>query len=110
LSHPLIVDAAEHAFVPLCIYNNTKNDADAGVLARFKEPAWNNPVVRCIDTSGADIVSRVSDDWSVAALAGAMRATLAKRGTVVPRYLELLALETGARAERTLCTATFGMG
>ena len=40
LSHPLMVDAIEHLFVPLAIYNNKKGKDDK-VLKQFGEPAWN---------------------------------------------------------------------
>ncbi|MCA9256836.1 MAG: thioredoxin family protein, partial [Phycisphaerales bacterium] len=45
LSHPLIRDAAESLFVPVAVYNNIPGD-DENTLKSFKEPAWNNPVVR----------------------------------------------------------------
>ena len=50
LSHPLLVEAAETLFVPVFIRNNDpdKNSADSKLLQRFKEQAWNYPVVRFI--------------------------------------------------------------
>lgn len=103
------MDAAEHAFVPLCIYNNTRGDHDETVRQRFKERAWNNPVVRIIDARGRDVVSRIHSDWSLAALTATMVRALEKRKRPVPGYLESLAAEQAVR-KREPRTAVFGMG
>jgi len=103
------VDAAEHAFVPLCIYNNTRGDHDEKTRKRFKERAWNNPVVRIIDAERRDVVPRLHSDWSLAALAATMVRALEERKRPVPGYLETLAAEEAAR-KRGLRTAVFGMG
>ncbi|MBL0082871.1 MAG: hypothetical protein IPP37_10780 [Saprospiraceae bacterium] len=47
-SHPLIVEAIFTYFIPVAIFNN-KNGHDADVLAAYKEPAWNNPVIRIVN-------------------------------------------------------------
>lgn len=57
MSHPDIVKAIESHFVPLAIYNN-KGGKDAKVLKKYKEPSWNNPVIRIVDDKGMDIVQR----------------------------------------------------
>lgn len=105
----MIVDAAERCFVPLCIYNNTRGDADARTREQYREPAWNNPVVRIVSAAGADLVARLHSDWSVGALAGAMVAALRKSKANVPSYLGLLAAEERAR-KRRLESAVFAMG
>lgn len=92
LSHPLIVDAAEQLFVPVAVYNNITGD-DERVLNSFKEPSWNNPVVRIIDTDRKELATRLADDYSVGGLANAMVTALQKAGQGVPPYLELLAAE-----------------
>ncbi|HRI61999.1 MAG TPA: thioredoxin family protein, partial [Saprospiraceae bacterium] len=58
LSHPLIVEAIERYFVPVCIYNN-KGGADAEALKTFQETAWNNPVVRIVRADYKDVVLRM---------------------------------------------------
>jgi len=60
LSHPLIVEFIETAFVPLAIFNN-KGGADKRVLEQFGEPSWNNPVVRLIDEIGRDVAPRIAN-------------------------------------------------
>ena len=68
LSHPLIVDAAEASFVPVCIFNNTEGDRDAEVRVSFEEPSWNNPVVRFIDPERKDLIARNGRDWTVSGM------------------------------------------
>lgn len=107
LSHPLIVEAIETYFVPVCIYNN-KGGADAGALKTFNEPAWNNPVVRIVRADYKDVVLRMANFNSSHQLVSGMRSALDQTGAVVPRYLELLEEELLAR-EAGLETATFSM-
>jgi len=107
LSHPLIRDAAESLFVPLAVYNNIKGD-DERTLRSFKEPAWNNPVVRIITHDRKPLATRVAEDYTVGGLASAMVAALKKTGSEVPAYLVLLAEECAAR-KQGLKRATFAM-
>lgn len=103
-----MVEAAEDLFVPIAIYNNTEDDADAEVRLRYQEPAWNYQVVRIVDSSGADLIPRLEKDWTVAAVTEAMSAGLKAAKKEVPTWLELLAFE--ARAEqRGVESAIFGM-
>lgn len=108
MSHPLIVEAAETLFVPVCIHNNTKGDADDRVRKSFDEPAWNNPVVRILTADRSDLVPRIANRWTVAALADGMVQSLAEAKQAVPEWLRLLASE--ASAQPGLETAIFGMG
>lgn len=101
-------EAAESRFVPLCIFNNTKDDADARTRDRFGEPSWNNPVVRFIDGDGNDLLPRIANDYSLLRLAGSMRLILEQRDEEAPPYLDLLAREEAARKEGVE-TAVFGM-
>ena len=107
LSHPLIVEAIETFFVPVCIYNN-KGGKDAAALKTFNEPAWNNPVVRIVYTDYKDLVPRISNFSSPAQLVRGIQSTLQTTGNTVPKYLELLLEELLAR-EAGLETATFSM-
>ncbi|MEZ4918868.1 MAG: VPGUxxT family thioredoxin-like (seleno)protein, type 2 [Saprospiraceae bacterium] len=92
LSHPLIVEAIETYFTPVCIYNN-KGGKDAQALARFNEPAWNNPVVRIIDASGKDLVPRMADFRSSAEIVRGMRTALQE----APAWMEILEEELAVR-------------
>lgn len=107
LSHPLIVEAIETFFVPVCIFNN-KGGKDAEALRVFGEPAWNNPVVRIVRADNQDIVLRMPNFNSSLQLVNGMRRALDLTGTTAPRYLELLEEELSAR-EAGLETATFSM-
>jgi hypothetical protein len=109
LSHPLVVDAAQTLFVPACVHNNTDGDADARVRAAFAEPAWNNPVVRVLDAERADLVPRVTDDWSLAGLTAAMVQGRTAAKLAVPAWLQCLHDEASAR-RRGLERAVFAMG
>jgi len=89
LSHPLIVEAVETYFIPLCIYNNL-GDHDGAALKFFSEPSWNNPVVRIVDSGLKDMVLRVAGDYHLFGIVQAMRAALKKQHIEIPRYLEIL--------------------
>lgn len=106
LSNPLLVEAIETEFVPVAIYNN-RPGADQKVLERFREPAWNNPVVRFVGASGRDLVPRRDGLWRPGEIAQRMTQALAAAGRPAPAYLTGLAAELEpARIER----ATFSMG
>lgn len=107
LSHPLIVEAIETHFVPVCIFNN-KGGKDADVLRTFDEPAWNNPVVRIVRPDNHDLVLRMPNFNSSLQLVNGMRRALDLTGKPAPRYLELLEEELAAR-EAGLQTAIFSM-
>ena len=107
LSHPLIVEAIETYFVPVCIYNN-KVGKDGEALKKFGEPAWNNPVVRIARADFSDVVLRLPDFNSSYQIVNGMRRALDLTGAAAPRYLELLEEELLAR-EAGLETATFSM-
>lgn len=107
LSHPLIVEAIETYFVPVCIFNN-KGGKDADVLRTFGEQAWNNPVVRIIHNDNQDVVPRMANFNAPLQLVNGMRHALDLTSTTAPRYLQLLEEEIAAR-EIGLQTATFSM-
>lgn len=94
MSHPLIVEAIETYFIPLCIYNN-KKEKDAEVLNLYGEPSWNNPVVRIVDEKGKNLIKRVSGNYSRQAVVSAMIDGLQIAGINVPGYLEILHAEWG---------------
>lgn len=108
LRHPLIVEAIETFFVPVCIYNN-QGGADAAALQLFGEPSWNNPVVRIVHADNQDLVPRLANFGSSAQLVAGLRTAITKSGQLAPPYLDLLATELAAREQGT-ATATFAMG
>ncbi|MBK8556986.1 MAG: thioredoxin family protein [Lewinellaceae bacterium] len=107
LRHPLIVEAIETYFVPVCIYNN-KGGKDAEALKKFNETAWNNPVVRIVNAEGKDLAPRMPDFRSSAEIVSGMLLSLEKTGQEKPAYLQLLEEELMAR-ETGVATATFTM-
>lgn len=100
LSHPLIVEAIEEYFVPVAIYNN-KPGKDAEVLASFDEPAWNNPVVRIVNPLQADVVPRLSGNYSPLGLVNRLVQALHLQRQKTPAYLSLLQEELQAKANGT---------
>jgi len=107
LSHPLIVDAIEEAFIPVAIFNN-KRGKDAEVLKYYGEPAWNNPVVRIVDAKRSNLVDRVGRDYSQLGVVQAMVQALQATNQSIPTYLALL--EQELLAEKTgIETAHFSM-
>ena len=107
LTHPLIVEAIETEFIPLCIFNN-KSGHDAEILKRYNEPSWNNPVVRIVDSRGENIVSRVNGNYSSAGLTGKMCDALISVDGKAPAYLNLLVDELNAEQSGT-ATTTYSM-
>lgn len=107
LTHPLLVEAIETNFIPLAIHNN-KSGQDAEVLKRYNEPAWNNPVVRIVDSNGADLVSRLSGNYSAAGLSTLITTVLIKQKGKAPAYLQLLTDELTALQKGTAKT-TYSM-
>ncbi len=98
LSHPLIVEAIESLFVPVAIFNN-KRGADAKVLDFYREPSWNNPVVRIVDAKKENLINRVNGNYTQLGIVQAMREALQVANKDVPNYLSLL--EEELLAERT---------
>lgn len=101
LSHPLVVESIESEFTPLLIHNNA-GGADAEVLRRYGEPAWNYQVVRFLDATGRDVIPRKDQVWTTGPLAERMVSTLSKAGRMVPPYLQLLAAEHSAQLKQAV--------
>lgn len=104
LSHPLLVEAIESEFEPVAIHNN-RPGADAEVLARYREPAWNNPVMRFVDARGRDVVPRRDGLYGTHEIAARLVEALRAARRPVPAYLAAVAAETNGARERV----TFGM-
>lgn len=98
LSYPLLAEAAENIFVPLAIYNNKKGK-DLKILQKYKEPTWNNPVVRIINTEGENIVNRVANNYSMNGLFDAMKKAIDKSDKAMPAYLKIFEQELKAHTD-----------
>lgn len=96
LSNPLLVEAIENEFIPLAIFNN-KGGKDKEVLNLYKEPTWNNPVVRIVNESGDNLAKRIAGDYSALAVYNAMVAVMEKEGKKIPPYITLLGEELKAK-------------
>jgi peptide methionine sulfoxide reductase MsrA len=93
MSHPLLVETIETFFVPLCIYNN-KSGLDASVLKMYGEPSWNNPVIRIVDEKGANLIRRISGNYSLGGVMNAIIEALHKTKKVIPEYVNVLHTES----------------
>jgi hypothetical protein len=105
LSHPLLAEAIETEFVPLFVAN-CRPGRDAELLARFGEPAWNNPVLRFLDANGHDVLARADELYSAHEIAQRFADALRAAGRPVPAYLALTVEETQTAHRHE---ATFGM-
>lgn len=105
MTNPLIVEAAEELFVPVLIYNNKKGN-DEMLLKHFKEPSWNNPVIRYMNHQEQDLVPRKELVLTAAETASRMAASLRKNDTEIPTWLEAIAVPAKAKQ---LHKATFSM-
>ena len=90
LTHPHIKEAIETYFVPLVVFNN-KGGKDAEILSKFKEPAWNNPVVRIIDpVTEKDITKRLNGRYDMEGLIESISNGILTSNNLIPPYLALL--------------------
>lgn len=99
------MDAIEHEFVPVLVYNN-ESGRDAELLERYREPAWNNPVVRFFAPDGRELVTRRDGVYAAGELAERLLAALAAAGRPAPGYLSLAREEL---AREPLERAVFAM-
>lgn len=99
------MDAAAE-FEAVAIQNN-REGADADVLKRFDEKAWDNPVVRFADADGKDLAPRFAGDWTLAGLVRSMKAAMVAAKRPVPAYLALLDAELNPSSRERI---VFAMG
>ncbi|MBT8221167.1 MAG: thioredoxin family protein [Bacteroidia bacterium] len=92
LSHPFIVEMIETHFVPLAIFNNVKGH-DREILYRFKEPTWNNPVIRVVNQDGKDIVNRLGRGWTELNVSYSIASALDKWKQDIPEYFKIYQTE-----------------
>lgn len=89
LSDPLLAEAIEGNFIPLAIHNN-KPGRDAEILARFREPSWNNPVIHFLRPDGTPLIAKLANRYDPLAVHGKLVAALEAFGREVPDYLRSL--------------------
>jgi hypothetical protein len=92
--------------VPVLVYNN-RPGRDDELRERYREPAWNNPVVRFFDPEGRELLARADGVFAADALAGRMCDALIAAKQAVPGYLALAREEL---ARDPLERAVFAMG
>jgi len=108
LRHPLMIEAIEDEFIPVVVYNN-QSGKDKITLEKFKEPSWNNPVVRIVDTNGKDVVKRVANDYTAIGLYNAMQVALKVSKKSIPEYMNLLGTELAGADKGSAKNAYFKM-
>ena len=108
LSHPLMAEALENLFIPLAIFNN-KGGHDKKILDKYREPTWNNPVIRIINSNGENIVKRISADYSSKTLCKRLKEALIYTNKKAPKYLNLLEQELNASNSNNLKEINFKM-
>ena len=101
---PLLVEAAETLFHPVVIRNNV-DGYEGEVRERFKEPSWNNPVMRFLDGKAQDVLPRKDRVWAMGDVLARLVDVLDKDGDA-PVWLETVAAET---ASGEVETAVFAM-
>lgn len=113
LANPLMVEMIEAYFVPLAIFNN-RDGADAEVLRRFHEPAWNNPVVYFLSPDGDSLVPKLTNRYDLISLHDKISGALTTSGTTVPEWFALLRgdllIEAGIADRRRYETPCFWSG
>jgi hypothetical protein len=87
--------------VPIAVRNNVEGK-ESEVRERFREPAWNNPVVRFVDTAGKDLLPRQDGVWDAHGIASRMVAALLAAKQSVPGYLSIARDESDAKVERAV--------
>ena len=88
LSHPFIVEMIETHFTPLAVFNNVKGK-DRETLNKFKEPTWNNPVIRVVNSNGKDIVERLGRQWTELGVSYSITNALEETKKETPHYFKL---------------------
>ncbi len=89
LTHPLMVETIENEFIPLAIHNN-KSGKDAAILAKYNEPAWNNPVVHFVNSKGEAIISKLTNNYDPLSMYSKIVEVLLMTKGTIPEYVKLL--------------------
>ena len=102
----MIVAAASSEFVPVAIANNIPGK-DAEVLKKFKEPTWNNPVMRFLGADETDLIPRKDEVYHGGVVLARMVESLEKAKRPVPRYLKLAVAEFAPKKTETAVFAMY---
>mmetsp|Transcript_28630 Transcript_28630/g.31797 ORF Transcript_28630/g.31797 Transcript_28630/m.31797 type:complete len:133 (+) Transcript_28630:74-472(+) len=78
LSNDKIVKSIENDFIPIVVQNNKLIGSNHKLLKKYKEPSWNNPVVRFLDSNGKDIIDRKGGVYGASEMATRMQEALKK--------------------------------
>lgn len=103
LSQPLLVEAFDEEFVPVLVFNN-KTGRDDELRERFREPAWNNPVVRFLAADGSDVIPRQDAIWTTPAVAARLVDALQAAQRPVPAWLAAVTEELATKRATALLT------
>jgi len=99
--------------ISLAIFNNVKGK-DREILNKFKEPTWNNPVVRVVNSNGKDIVERLGRQWTELGVSYSITNALDAKNAEVPNYFKIYQEEligrSGAVKEANLAMYCFWTG
>jgi hypothetical protein len=90
--------------VPVAIRNNHPGK-EAEVLARYKEPSWNNPVVRFLDPDGKDLIPRKDGVYDAAGILSRSIEALTTAKKEAPAWLIMAAEEAAAKDIRRVSFA-----
>jgi Thioredoxin-like len=80
LSDASVVEMIEDHFVAVAIFNNTGGE-DLKVLQQFQEPAWNNPVVRILDSTQRPIAPRFDGPYDLTSFKNYLQSATASAPT-----------------------------
>lgn len=97
--------------MPVAIYNNQPG-GDRKTLEHFGERAWNNPVLRFVDTGEQDLIPRKDGVYTTGEVLQRMTMALRQAKRKVPTYLELVAGEyaPGNRQRATFAVSCYWVG
>ena len=95
----------ESEFIPLLVHNN-KGGEDAKLLKKYREPSWNYPVMRFVNSKREDILPRKDKLYSPGEVLTRFTAALVASKQEVPKWLETVTAES---AINEVQTALFAM-
>jgi hypothetical protein len=98
MSNSFINEVIETYYIPLAIYNN-KGGKDKIVLDRYKEPSWNNPVLRIVNNEGNPTQNRLAGKYSKSEVLDYLKNDLNKK-TKLPEYINIVGDEWYAENQK----------
>lgn len=99
IGHPLFAEVIEEYFVPLLIQNNKQGD-DKAILNKFNEKAWNNPVIRIIDSNEKNLTKRIAGIYTPKGIHDRLIYFFKEQNIKPPLYFDLLGQELTAEATK----------